>query len=167
MRSSDPREGPVFLWLKPIIIIISQPGSGCDLYDEHWKVCVCVCGGGQWLRMLSFEEISSVLHHCYNVTASLFFFLFHLILHFSCTRFARQVLLKSRHESPSVPCHLIAHAWQKEVPQLWSGWGTHWFDHGHLKLRVRFCQLAPLAHSNMCNHFIYWHESSLCRERWC
>lgn len=35
MRSSDPIEGPVFLGLKRIIIIISKPGSGHELYYEH------------------------------------------------------------------------------------------------------------------------------------
>lgn len=73
MRSSDPSEGPVFLWLKLIIIIISQPGSGCDLYDEHWKVCVCVCGGGQWLRMLNLKRF----RQCFTtVTMSLLHFSF-------------------------------------------------------------------------------------------
>lgn len=37
MRSSDPIEGPVFPGLKRIIIIISQPGSGCELYYEHGR----------------------------------------------------------------------------------------------------------------------------------
>lgn len=94
MRSSDPREGPVFLWLKLIIIIISQPGSGCDLYDEHWKVYVCVWWGAvaedaQFWR--DFVSASPLLQcHCFTFLFS-FSSDFALQLYAVCTPSAFEV----------------------------------------------------------------------------
>lgn len=53
MRSSDPIEGPVFPGLKRIIIIISLPGSGCELYYEtlEERPCFQLCEGFQKLRV--------------------------------------------------------------------------------------------------------------------
>lgn len=145
MRSSDPIEGPVFLGLKRIIIIISWPGTGCELYYERRRKSLVF----QALREISkaaskavegarFEKL-----HKQSPVSLLHFLLFVvcLILRLNFMWFACQVHLKLRDESQSVTCDLTVHAWQKPVPRLWSGWGTHRFYHGYSKPHVRFSQM--------------------------
>lgn len=157
MRSSDHIEGPVFPGLKRIIIIISRPESGRELYHEREKESWCFSSWEEFQKLpIKWQREQNLMSWELDGLriADTLFCVFGFALDI------RAVCVSSAFEDGRWVTE--SHLWSNgtcladAIPKLWSGLEAHRFYHGHWKPHVSFfhrltapCVITPFIYMDI------------------